>query len=87
MARAIATRCSCPPEKLPRIMVHAVCQTDRLKSGVDVSLSVGFAQMRQEQGQFDIFKCGQDGKQIVKLKHEANVPRRAMLPARGRSSW
>src|SRR2546426_12819629 len=64
-----------PARKLPRIMVHAVCQTDRLKSGCDVSLAFGFAQMRQEQGQFDIFKCGQDGKQIVKLKHEANVPR------------
>src|SRR6267142_7194182 len=64
-----------PARKLPRIMFHAVCQTDRLKGGVDVSLSFGFAQMRQEQGQFDIFKCGQDGNQIVKLKHQANVPR------------
>src|SRR6266446_658190 len=61
--------------KLPRIMFHAVCQTDRLQSGCDVSLSFGLAQMRQEQGQFDIFKCGQNGKEIVKLKHQANVPR------------
>src|SRR6266446_10509353 len=64
-----------PARKLPRIMFHAVCQADGLKSGFDVSLSFGFAQMRQEQGQFDIFKCGQNGNQIVKLKHQANVPR------------
>src|SRR5882672_9549279 len=47
-----------PARKLPRIMFHAVCQADRRKSGFDVSLSFGFAQMRQQQGQFDIFKCG-----------------------------
>src|SRR5258705_4480038 len=58
-----------PARKLPRIMFHAVCQTDRLKSGFDVSLSFGLTQMRQDQGQFDIFKCGQNRKQIVKLKH------------------
>ena len=31
-----------PARKLPRIMRHAVCQTDRRKSGFDVSLSFGF---------------------------------------------
>src|SRR5437867_707540 len=64
-----------PARKLPRIMFHAVCQTDRLQRGFDVRLAFGFAQMRQEQGQFDIFTCGQNGNQIVKLKQDRKSTR------------
>src|SRR5690349_5968780 len=48
--------------KLSRIMFHAVCQTDRLVCGFDVSLPFGFADLRQEQGQLDIFICRKNGK-------------------------
>src|SRR2546426_7590339 len=50
-----------PARKLARLMGHAVCQTDRLRSGFDVSLAFGFGQMRQEMGRFDMCKSGLAG--------------------------
>ena len=61
MARAMATRCSCPPESCFGKMIDALFESNQLQRGHHVITTLFSVQFSQQQRHFNVFKCVKTG--------------------------
>ena len=74
IARAIATRCSCPPESCRgKWCMRSASPTSR-NAASTCSRRSATGERGQEQGQLHVAEGGEDGDQVVGLEHEPDVP-------------
>ena len=73
MARAMATRCSCPPESWRGIVLRAVCQADDAQGGHRALAAFALRQGRQQQRQLDVLDGVQHRDEVIELEDEADV--------------
>ena len=75
MARAMATRCCWPPEKLVGLVGGAVAQAHQLQRDGGMAAAPGGGQPGQEQRQFDVLLGRECRQQVIELEDETDVGR------------
>ena len=73
MARAIATRCCCPPDSSLGLCAERVREPDQLQRDAGVALALRAPKPGQQQRQLDVPPRRQHRQQIVELEHETHV--------------
>ena len=74
MARAMATRCCCPPDSSRGLCVGAVGQAHQRSAVSTCRLRSALDERGEQQGQLHVAEGGEHGDQVVHLEDEAHVP-------------
>ncbi len=86
IARAMATRCSWPPESWRGIVVHPVREPHDLQGREDVLPARRAGESGEQQRQLDVLVGGQDRNEVVRLEDESDVARAERGQLRARES-
>ena len=73
MARAMVTRCSCPPESCRGKWFMRSAEADDGESGLHMRAALRLGEVGEQQRQLHILKRGEHGDEVIHLEDEPNV--------------